>query len=99
MKRETWSALGADPVSQHYTPKFLWERNSLPGVLTNRLAGGTNHNQKESTRPVNTRDNQMVKMFLRFSYLNAVRMISPLKSLFYSLPSSSQIQELFTFFP
>jgi hypothetical protein len=28
-------------------PKFLLERTSLPGVLTQRLAGGTSHSQRQ----------------------------------------------------
>jgi hypothetical protein len=33
-------------LSQFFIPKFLTERISHPGVLTQRLAGGTSHSQR-----------------------------------------------------
>ena len=39
--------LRADPVPQLSIPKFLPERTGLPGVLTHRLTGGTNHSQRQ----------------------------------------------------
>ena len=49
----------ADTVPQLFIPKFLQERTGPPRVLTQACMG--DKPRSKTARPVNTRDNQMVK--------------------------------------
>jgi hypothetical protein len=41
---------GVEPVPYLSIPKFLPERDGLPGVLTHTLSGGTSHSQRQQNQ-------------------------------------------------